>query len=180
MGSSGAMSAGSGDLAENCGPRCEDKATECGAPAELATSTCAALCGMDVTEEQAMCLESSGCADLAAVLGGGSICGIGQGGSGTSSGSTTSSTTSNPTTSTPGGTIGDPSDCGNPTVECEGTDVGCQFSLSGDSYSCLVSSSDSSSGVCTQPCDPDNDMCPEGSCTEVMNYLTGDSFYRCL
>lgn len=180
------------DLAADCEGRCADKAAECGAPADVAMAACGDICGMNVTEEQAMCLEESECLALVGALAGGSVCGIGQGGSSTSgsttnastSGSTssppTTSTTSNPDTNTDGGTLGDPCDCGDPTVICEGTENGCQFSFSGDSYACLVNSGDSSAGVCTQSCDPDDDQCPEGGvCSEQTNYLTGDAFFMC-
>ena len=83
-GSAGA--AGGTTLAANCSERCEARASSCGAPASTAASTCAELCSMNVTEEQAQCLESTSCSALEA-LSGSYPCGIGEGvgGSGGSS-----------------------------------------------------------------------------------------------
>ncbi|MEM9462145.1 MAG: hypothetical protein AAGF11_48775 [Myxococcota bacterium] len=185
-------SPGAGDSpAVDCMPRCTDKATECGAPAELADETCRGLCGQDPTEEQAQCLEDSDCHDLTVALGGGTVCEIGQGG-----GSTTAPGPSDCGNGTcergeslsncpsdceeePGGTLGDRCDCGEPTFECEGTENGCQFSLSGTSYRCLVNSAERSTGVCTLSCDPNEDRCPEGTCTPLEHHLTQETFYRC-
>ncbi len=171
----------------NCPSRCAMVSTACGAPADIATAACADVCGSSPTEAQLECLESSSCAELTGLLGGQTVCGIGDpgntsnttNGSGPSTTTTTTSTTDSPDTSTPGGMLGDPCDCGNPTVLCEGTENGCQFSFSGESYSCLVNSGDVSTGVCTQTCDPDNDQCSEGVCSPEIDYLQGNTFYVC-
>lgn len=141
---------------------------------------------MNPTEDQLTCLEGSDCAELALLIAGDPVCGIGGGnttnttnGSGPVTTTTTTTTTDSPDTSTPGGMLGDSCDCGDPTIMCEGTENGCQFSFSGDSYVCLVNSGDVSTGTCTQTCDPDDDQCAEGSCGPEVDYLQGNTFYVC-
>lgn len=173
---------GSGTPGANCLSRCATVAEDCGAPADVAAGACAGICGMNPTEEELSCLEGSDCSDLTLLIAGDPVCGIGGGGNttNTTNGSGPATTTTGSSdTATPGGMLGDPCDCGDPTGSCEGTENGCQFSFSGDSYICLVNSADVSTGVCTQTCDPDNDECAEGSCGPETDYLLGETFYVC-
>lgn len=134
---------------------------------------------MSPTEEQLACLEGSDCSDLTLLIAGDPVCGIGGGGNTTNASGPSTTTTDSSDSATPGGMLGDSCDCGDPTGFCEGTENGCQFSFSGDSYICLVNSADVSTGVCTQTCDPDNDECAEGSCGPETDYLLGGTFYVC-
>jgi hypothetical protein len=60
----------------SCEDRCAAKASECGAPADVAAQGCDYICAMASTD-QVDCLEESNCADLeAAFEQGQSFCGI--------------------------------------------------------------------------------------------------------
>lgn len=130
-GSAGATggSGGGATLAANCLPRCEARATECQAPASVATTECTKLCALNVTEAQAQCLEASACDVMAAAFAGGAYpCGIGTTGTGGSGGTANGGSGG----STSGGkSLGEACDCpeSGDWVTCSGTDAPCEPSL---------------------------------------------------
>jgi hypothetical protein len=201
--------------AEGCLERCLAKAVSCMAPEDIAAEVCLGLCSLGVTEEQARCLEEEDCDTLtAALFSGGTVCGIGEPsavcddgrcdpgetpascpedcttsgtcGDGTCDPDETLSTCPFDCEDERGGDYGEGCDCGNPTIECEGTENGCRWSLNpeSDPLRCLVNDGERSTGFCTRACDPDADDCPSGwSCVEHWAYYdearSMDPFYRC-
>ena len=160
-GGSDPSSADSDSAPANCATRCEDKAVDCQAPDDVASSQCAMICGGGVTDEQLECLEDSSCEELGmAFLGGAPICDIGggngSGGSGNGSGGSGNGSGSN-------ASIGDACECSDTPGDfesCSGTDSTC-----GD-LTCYVFGGE---GICSQPCTADGnggDDCPSGECVD--------------
>jgi len=153
----GGGAAGSSQLAENCSGRCQTRAEACGAPASMATSECAKLCALSVTESQALCLEATPCAQMQAAFAGGQYpCGIGQSGTGGSGGGGTGG-------SAGGGAkkaLGESCACEQTGdwSTCSGTDAPCSAELT-----CVVYMG---AGMCTTEC---TSTCDGGlTCTDLM------------
>jgi hypothetical protein len=162
-GSSGSGGSG-GAMASDCQDRCESKATECGAPASVATTECATLCAFDVTEAQAQCLESSACEVLEQAFAGGSYpCGIGPTGTGGTGGSSGTGGASGTGGGSSGGkTLGENCDCPDEGdwVTCSGTDSPCLLDLVCVEYG--------EEKKCTESCTPGGSCGGGLECTTLM------------
>jgi hypothetical protein len=109
------------DMAE-CTTQCEQKATGCQAPANVAQQRCASVCGGSVTQSQVSCLMSTSCEDLAELNDNASLESVCPK-SGSSGGTSGTSGSGSP------GAFGDACKCkadsseGASELECAGTDI---------------------------------------------------------
>ena len=166
-------SGGGGPAAANCPTRCSEKASDCGAPPDIAAAQCQGICGSNLSEDQLQCLEDESCEALEAlIIGGANVCDIGGGSASAgsaSAGSASGGSSSGDPTTTPDADIGDACSCSSGGADfesCSGTGSSC------GSLTCYVFDG---SGICSQTCtaDIDGDDCPSGECTEhILNGVT--------
>jgi hypothetical protein len=154
----------------DCKPRCEAKATQCGASAAEAPEACSNICA-SATESQLTCLDAKSCAELNSASNLASVCPA------TTSGSSGSSNTSS------GAALGAACTCANVTSMtsqglCQGTGVcsdglTCVYEGGGGKGKCFAEKCCSS----TTACDSDKSLltaCEQGTCTRTsLGYYCG-------